>query len=39
MILGLNDDFISVVILGLGNLLVLISECVFEKKKKLKSEV
>lgn len=36
---GSNDDLISAVTLGSGNLLAPISECVPEKKKNLKSEV
>lgn len=36
---GSNDDLISAVTLGSGNLPAPISECVPEKKKNLKSEV
>lgn len=36
---GSNDDLISAVTLGSGNLPAPISECVSEKKKNLKSEV
>lgn len=36
---GSNDDLISAVTLGSGNLPAPISECVSEKKKTLKSEV